>query len=122
MRIYLSHSSSFDFNSELYEPLKQSQLNIQHQIYFPHDTVNIDVKSKEVIQKVDLLIAEVSYASTGQGIELGWAEAQNIPIICFYKLTSKFSSSLKFVTSDIIEYSDENDFLDKLGNCLAVSQ
>jgi len=84
--------------------------------------VNIDVKSKEVIQKVDLLIAEVSYASTGQGIELGWAEAQNIPIICFYKLTSKFSSSLKFVTSDIIEYSDENDFLDKLGNCLAVSQ
>jgi len=97
MKIYLSHSSSFDFEDQLYKPLKDSLLIKSHQFFFAHDKENIDTKSKEIIQNSDLVIAEVSYPSTGQGIELGWADIQKIPVLCLYSSGSTFSNSLKFV-------------------------
>ena len=37
--------------------------------------------SKEVIRTSDLVIADISYPSTGVGIELGWADCFNIRVI-----------------------------------------
>ncbi|RYF28728.1 MAG: hypothetical protein EOO17_04300 [Chloroflexi bacterium] len=61
-----------------------------------------------------MIIAEVSLPSTGQGVELGWADMYKIPIICIYKSGSKPSSALRFVSSKSIEYSDEKDMIEKL--------
>ena len=63
---------------------------------------------------MDLLVAESSFPSTGQGIELAQAKAAKVPIICFYKSDSKPSSSLRFVTNDIVEYTDMPDLFVKL--------
>jgi hypothetical protein len=49
-------------------------------------------------------LAEISSPSTGQGIELGWAEAFNIPIVCVYKSGAKISDSLKYVSDKFFEY------------------
>ncbi len=85
-----------------------------HQILFPHDKENINTNSKHLIQHGDLVIAEVSQPSTGQGIELGWANESNTKILCIYMVGSKISSSLKFVASDFIEYDNQADMLHKL--------
>jgi len=42
-----------------------------HEIILPHDKRNLI--SKDIIKKCNLFIAEVSFPSTGLGIELGWA-------------------------------------------------
>jgi len=73
----------------LYRTIKESDLFGQHEFVFPHDGSLEASNSKEVIQEAELFIAEVSYPSIGLGIELGWAEMQNTPIVCIHKESEK---------------------------------
>jgi hypothetical protein len=114
MKIYLSHSSGYDYKTEFYDPLKSSVLAREHQILFPHDTENAGMHSKNLITQSDLVIAEVSYASTGQGIELGWADDSDISILCIHKKETKVSSTLRHITNEFIEYEDPGDMIVKL--------
>lgn len=114
MKIYVSHAKSFDFVKELYQPLKDAKLPIE--FIFPHEEGSDPYDSKLLLERhgCDLILAEVSYPATGQGIELGWADAYKMSVICFYKSGTKPAGSLKVITDKIIEYSDENDLVNKL--------
>ena len=119
MRIYVAHSRGFNFQEELYAPLRQSHLNQEHTITLPHEKSEESFNTKEAIRnKYDLLIAEVSYPSTGLGIELGWADSFNIPIIGVYKKNSKVSSSIKSLTKNLIEYSNPEELIQKIEDLL----
>jgi len=113
MKIYLSHSSGYDYKAELYAPLKES-LAQEHDIFFPHDEHEDGVDSKDIIANSDIVLAEVSYPSTGQGIELGWANRNRVPIICFYRSGAKVSSALRFISDRVIEYDNSTDMTEKL--------
>lgn len=119
MEIYVAHSSSFDFKKELYEPLRNSELNNQHNITLPHEQSDRQFNSKEYLPNCDLVIAEVSYPSTGMGIELGWANSLKKRIVCIYKSGSKPSGSLEVVSSDFIEYASPDDLVTKLKEVLS---
>jgi nucleoside 2-deoxyribosyltransferase len=121
LKIYLSHSSNYDYGAELYEPLKSSHVVRLHHFLFPHNKENIDKKSKSWVEAADLVLAEVSYPSTGQGIELGWANATGKRIICMSKSGYTVSGSLKFIADSFIQYTDEADMLQKIESCLAGS-
>lgn len=114
MHIYISHSGNYDYENELYKPIKESELSNMHHFFLPHEPENINVDAKDELKRTDVLVAETSYPSTGQGIELGQAKAAGVPIVCFYKTGTKPSSSLRFVTGEITEYSNIQDFLTKL--------
>ncbi len=118
MKIYVCHSSSFDFKNELYLPLRNSKLNEENEIILPHEIEGQFINSKEIIRDSDLILAEVSFCSTGQGIELGWAEMFEKRVIFIYKTVSKFSSSLKVVSDEFIEYEDMDDLIDKLSQMI----
>jgi hypothetical protein len=113
MKIFIAHSSSYDFRNELYIPIRKSSLNNDHEIILPQEKGK-EVITKDIIKNQDLIIAEVSHASTGQGIELGWANIFDTPILCVYRKGSKPSNSLKFITDNFIEYSDPKDLVNKL--------
>lgn len=119
MKIYVSHSSSFDFQNELYKPIRQSVLNDQHEFILPHESSNDQFNSKVVIPKCDVVIAEVSYPSTGQGIELGWADASRKRIICISKKGSRFSPSLNVVCSEFHEYDSPAGLIQVLTKILS---
>ena len=108
---YLTHSPKIDYVSELYQPIKSSALWDGNEIVLPYDTQDTPINSYKVIDSADLILAEVSYSSTGQGIELGWAHAKGKPIWCFYKAGSKPSRSLKFVAEEIYEYQEISQVL-----------
>ena len=80
----------------------------------PHEPENLDTDAVTELRRMDALVAEASFPSTGQGIELAQAKTANVPIICFYKTGARTSSSLRFVTDKIIEYTDISDFFVKL--------
>lgn len=103
MKIFVSHSTKFDYKNELYKPLRESQLNKKHELIFPHEDGK-ENSTKDVIRESDLIIAEVSIPSLGQGIELGWANASYITIVCFYKSGKEVSDSLKFITDNVFSY------------------
>jgi nucleoside 2-deoxyribosyltransferase len=118
MKIYLTHATSYDFNTELYEPMRHVIAH-EHEVVFPHDTANHGKDSKETIKNCDVVLAEVSFPSTGQGIELGWANYLNKPIVCLYKKDSKPSSALRIVSDTFIEYDNAEDMIKKLGDYLS---
>lgn len=114
MNVYISHSSAYDYENEVYKPIKESDLAATHTFFLPHEPQNIDTDAKTELQHTDVLVAEASLPSTGQGIELAQADAAGVPILCFYKTGFKPSGSLRFVTDTVIEYKDTDDFLAKL--------
>ena len=113
MKIFVSHSTKYDFENELYAPLRQSDLNKTNEIILPHENGQ-DVLTKDIIKNCDLVVAEVSYPSTGQGIELGWADMFKIPIVCIHKEEGEPSRSLRKITNAFIAYKDRGDMIMKL--------
>ena len=117
MKIFISHSRVYDFNSELYIPLKNSVLSSEHTFIYPHEDVK-QISSKKMIEDCDLLLAEVSFPSTGMGIELGWADMLEKRIIAIHKDDTHPSPSLQEVTKMFISYTDPQDMIEKLGGYL----
>jgi hypothetical protein len=114
MKIFVVHSSSYDFQGELYQPLRNSKLNKKDEISFPQEK-GYETITKETIKNSDLIIAEVSYPSTGEGIELGWADIFGIPIICIYQKEKGLASkSLEKITRNFIAYQNSEDMIRKL--------
>jgi len=114
MKIYFGHSKGFDYKKELYEPIRESELNIRHEIIFPHEKSEMPTNSKEFLKTCDLMFAELSYPATGLGIELGWADALGVSIVGIYKSGSHVSNSVKLLTKNFIEYSNSEDMVKKI--------
>jgi len=118
MKVFISHSTQYNFMDELYEPIRNAESLLMHEFFFPHDT-NVIFNTKGAIQNVfEVILAEVSLPSTGQGIELGWANDKDKKIICIYKTGSKISHSLNEITDNIIEYSGAQDMITKITSAL----
>ncbi len=100
MKIYVCHSTGFDYATELYAPLRSIA---GHEFVFPHDG-GADAHSKDLIASCDLVIAEVSFPSTGMGIELGWADAAGIPIACVHRSDAKVSDAVRHVARETVAY------------------
>ena len=116
MKIYISHSSKYDYTSKIYNPIKNSNLIKSNIVFLPREDKNKIVNTKDIISNCDLVIAEVSSPTIGQGIELGWADYAKIPIVCIYEKETRISTSLKFITNYFIEYEDINDMINKVSN------
>ena len=105
MKIYIAHSRDFDYQNELYLPLKNSDIFKEHEFILPHDGDNYK-HSRDFYKNIDLVIAEVSFPSTGLGIELGFLYDDNKPIYCIHRSDKKISSSISVVASNINVYSN----------------
>jgi hypothetical protein len=118
MKIYVGHSKGFDYQAELYEPLRDSGLANRHEFIFPHQSSQELFDSKEELKKVDYMIAEISLPSIGLGIEIGWANLYNVPIIAICKTGSKVSGSVKSIAQNIVEYNSSQELIDNLESLL----
>lgn len=116
MKIYISHKRNSEFEKELYEPIRSSELAKKHTFIFPHENHSEHFNIKELFQnkEIDLIIAEVSYPATGQGIELGWAEMMGIPIVCIYKEGADIAGSLSFVSNKFLMYTDKENMIEDI--------
>ncbi len=106
MIIYAAHASSYNYKDLLYTPLRSTQ---EPDVTFilPHE--GIVSNSKDALATCDFVLAEVSYPSTGMGIELGWANNFKKKIICVYRAGTEPSKSLRFISDTFFEYSSEDD-------------
>jgi hypothetical protein len=118
VRIYIAHSAAFNFEKELYQPVKQSAMWKRLEIILPHDG-GYNFHSRKAIESCDFLIAEVSFPSTGEGIELGWADAAGVPIVAVYRSGTKPAGSIKYVTDRLEQYSGSNDMLGVMAKLIA---
>lgn len=121
MKIYIAHSSAFDYQKELYNPILRSDLVDNHHIIFPHIDSSAPIfDSKPIIRDSDFFIAEVSYPSTGMGIEMGWAIAHDVPVLALHRYDIKPSSSIKMVTDDLLTYDTPTDMIQKITDYISI--
>lgn len=113
MKIFVAHSSGFDFRTKLYKPLRDSSLNNDHEILLPQEG-EVEEITREMIKDCDALIAEVSTPSLGAGIEMGWADAFGHPVIAIYEKGSNPSFSIDNIVTDRIEYEGPDDMIQKI--------
>lgn len=113
LNIYISHSSKMDYINELYEPLLNSSIALNNNLILPHSKEYEKIDTKQIIMEADILVAEVSSPGTGIGLELGRAECNNVPIICFIKKGIKCNSSVSR-NFKVIEYENVSDMVEKL--------
>jgi len=112
MRIYFSHKRN-EHQDELYKALRTIT---KHEFILPHDITQepFDTKTLFEDRACDLVVAEVSEASTGQGIELGWANMYGIRIICFYKKGTNPALSLTKISDAVIPYSSTEELIENI--------
>ena len=120
MKIYVSHSSKIDYKKDLYNPLRESELAKRHEFLFPHERSLDLFPTKELFDNrgCDLVFAEVSYPSHGQGVELGWAFDRGIRIVFAHKPEANLSVVIPELSKEIFSYTDSQDLVNKLTNYL----
>jgi|SRR3989344_39964 len=114
MRIFIAHASNFDFRGKLYDPIRSSLLNEEHEFILPQEQ-GTEIITRDVIKEIDLFVVDASMPSTGAGIELGWASAYGKPIIGIHEKGTTPTRALRFVTHIVLEYSSADDLIEKLG-------
>lgn len=113
MKIYVAHSTNCDYVNEIYEPIRANGDLKKYDIILPHEE-NDFLHTRDYYSNFDLAICEVSNASTGLGIELGFLYDSNVPIYCFYKKGSHYSKAIQAITESIFTYEDTVDFINKI--------
>lgn len=114
MKIFFAHATEHTFKYEAYEAIQSSQLYQKYQITLPQENGYQPPMPRESILEYDMLIAECSFPSTGEGIELGWMHSVGKPILCLYRSDAKPSGALHNVANEIAVYEDFNDMLNKI--------
>ena len=120
MDIYVGHSSSITFKEQLYQPLRNSSLDNKHNIVLPHENTDAQFNSKQFLEnECDVFIAEISEASTGLGIELGWADLYDVPVICVYRKGSQSSSAVPAVFDTVEQYENSENLIEVINEFLS---
>lgn len=119
MNIIVTHANSFDYEKEFYAPLKKAVEGTGHELIFPHIWREQKKSAKEFLKDAGMIIGEVSYPSTGQGIEFGLADLFSVPILFLRKKGAVSSSSLCYLKDEMVDYEDENDLVEHIRTFLA---
>ena len=114
MRIYIAHPTSIDYKKEIYEPLRNDDFFLEHELVLPHEESNNISNSKEDYKNYDIVIAECSEPSIGVGIELGWLYDDKKPIYCFVKSGLHPSGAVASIAKEIINYNSKKDFVERV--------
>ncbi len=113
-QIYIAPSTKYDFQRELYQPLKDSTLPETYDLFYPHDKTGNPTNSRELIKNYWAVVAEISYPSTGAGIEIGWADAFEVPLIFIHQEDFEPSSYYYDMTEHVLSYEDSEEMVNKL--------
>ncbi len=112
---------------KIYEILVKEFQKYTEKLYSPIDTIKFKGTNEEMYKRVmkllketDLVIAEMSSPSTGQGMELQEAVRLDIPIIIVAKNGSKISSTVlgSPKIKKVIFYNDIDDIRENVSNIL----
>lgn len=112
---------------KIYEILVEELSQYASNIYSPIDTIKFKGTNEEMyarvmkmLQSTDLVIAEMSSPSTGQGMELQEAVRLNIPIIVVAKSGSKISGTVlgSGKIKEVVFYNEKEEIKGKFKGIL----
>ncbi len=97
-----------------FKVIRRTDWSEEFEFVLPHEFSSDQNDIKSLFQEIDLIIAEVSHPSTCQGIELGFAETINVPIVCVYKKGMQFSAALNTIWDKFYEYDSADGLVEAI--------
>ena len=70
LSIYFVHSEKIDYNDLIYLPVLRSNYLSQHKLIFPQSDENKDIYFKDLMDKADLFVVELTNPTMGFNMEL----------------------------------------------------
>ncbi len=119
--VYVSHAKDPEGNyrTELYKPLRENELSQKYNLILPHEHSEELFSSREFFRnKCDVIVVEATTPKLGVGIEAGWADAYDVPIIVLIKKDARLSNSLSVMARDVIHYENSPDMISSLQSSL----
>jgi hypothetical protein len=108
-RWFVSHSShSEDTTPVFFHALQKFDAeNTKIELVWPpHEPMDLAARRTE-LEHSQLVLAEVSVASTGSGIDLGLAYAAKVPVVAFHQGTAVISPIIPSIAGSIHVYLTE---------------
>ena len=109
LNIYVIHSTKFDYKNILYKKLLSSSVCLSHNLILPMTKDYQEKYTKDLMEKADIIIVELSNPSFGLGLELKYLTKYNKPKL-FISLDNVFPKKYQKLVNNYTE-TNENTYL-----------
>ena len=115
LKIYFVHSLKYDYNNVLYRDLLTDSVLNKHELMLPMSNTYKEKYSKDLINKADLIVCQVSTPSFTEKLELKWVSKVSTPKLYFSFNNAVPKTFGKYVPA--IEYTNnDKSYLDLIRN------
>lgn len=121
LNIYFIHSTKFDYTNLLYKRLLSSTVCLSHNLILPMTKEYQTMYTKDLMNKADIIIVELSNPSFGLGLELKYLTKFNKPKL-FLSLDNKYPNKYKKLVTNYKSTNESNyistieDFINENAN------
>ncbi len=107
LNIYFIHSTKFDYSNLLYKKVLSSSVCLSHNLILPMTNDYKDKYTKDLMDKADIIIVELSNPSFGLGLELRYLTKFDKPKL-FLSLDNKYPNKYKKLVTNFKETNESN--------------
>ncbi|MCH5167152.1 MAG: hypothetical protein J1F35_04580 [Erysipelotrichales bacterium] len=109
LSVYFIHSAKSDFNNLIYLPVLRSKVLANHTLVFPDSEANKDIYYKDLMDKADLFVVELTSPDTGFNMELKYALMSKKPILALAQKKIGYEEKYQKLLNKVIGYSTEQE-------------
>lgn len=110
LSIYFVHSEKIDYNDLIYLPVLRSNYLSQYKLIFPQSDENKDIYFKDLMDKADLFVVELTNPTMGFNMELKHAVLSKKPILALAQRNIGYDEKYQKLLKNVIGYNNESEF------------
>ena len=109
LNIYFIHSESSNYNDLIYLPVLSSNILSHHNLLFPESENNKDVFYKDMINKADIIVVELTNPDLTFNMELKQAIVSGKPILALAQKKLGFDARYQKLLKNVIGYESGSE-------------
>lgn len=121
-RIYFIHSRKIDYNELIYLPVLRSKVLHNHELMLPESEDLKNEYYKDLINKADLIVVELTNPDIGFNMELKQAILSRKPMLAVANKTIGFDMKYQKLLKNVYGYSNEAEFRELVEKFVAKHQ
>lgn len=109
LKVYFVHSRRIDYNNDIYLPVLRSNILSKHTLIFPETNANKDTYYKDLMEKADIFIVDLTNPDTGFNMELKEAILLKKPILALAKRSIGYEEKYQKLLKNVIGYDNPQE-------------
>ena len=106
LKVYFIHSRKIDYNNDIYLPVLRSNILSHHTLIFPETDEHKDTYYKDLMDKADVFVVELTNPDTGFNMELKQAIVLKKPVLALAKKSIGYEEKYQKLLKNVFGYSN----------------